>query len=103
MADEQTPLLDVEAHAPRPKSVTAVIGVLLIGKNVRLQCTENLTFLTGVFIANAEGSLVLATNSQIASDLGRLEDASWLVTSYILTMTAAQPLVRPDLRMTECN
>lgn len=58
---------------------------------------ENLTFLTGVFIANAEGSLVLATNSQIASDLGRLEDASWLVTSYVLAMTAAQPLVRSDL------
>ncbi|KAJ5833281.1 hypothetical protein N7474_001592 [Penicillium riverlandense] len=76
MADEQTPLLDVEAHTPRQKSVSAVIGVLLIG----------------VFIANAEGSLVLATNSQIASDLGRLEDASWLVTSYILAMTAAQPL-----------
>ncbi|KAJ5619460.1 hypothetical protein N7510_003444 [Penicillium lagena] len=80
MADEQTPLLDIEAHAPRPKSVSAVIGVLLIG----------------VFIANAEGSLVLATNSQIASDLGRLEDASWLVTSYILAMTAAQPLFDLD-------
>ncbi|QKX53239.1 uncharacterized protein TRUGW13939_00315 [Talaromyces rugulosus] len=78
MADEQSPLLghDVEVDAPQRRPVSVIIGVLVIG----------------VFIANAEGSFVLATNSQIASDLGSPKDASWLVTSYILAMSAAQPL-----------
>lgn len=47
----------------------------------------------GVFVANAEGSLLLATYSRISSDFDDLENASWLVTSYMLAMTAAQPLV----------
>ncbi|EPS35938.1 hypothetical protein H072_10575 [Dactylellina haptotyla CBS 200.50] len=48
--------------------------------------------LLGVFISNADGSFVLATNGVISSEFGRLSDASWLVTSYLLSMCALQPL-----------
>ncbi|KAK6523646.1 hypothetical protein TWF281_001625 [Arthrobotrys megalospora] len=48
--------------------------------------------LLGVFVANGDGSFVLATNGVISSEFGRLDDASWLVTSYMLTMCALQPL-----------
>jgi hypothetical protein len=46
-----------------------------------------------VFVANAEGSLVLATYGRISSEFDDLENASWLVTSYVLAMSAAQPMV----------
>ncbi|KFY67157.1 hypothetical protein V496_01731 [Pseudogymnoascus sp. VKM F-4515 (FW-2607)] len=58
------------------RSITVIITALLIG----------------VFIANADGSLLLATNGWIASEFDDLENASWLVTSYVLTLCAAQPL-----------
>jgi uncharacterized membrane protein YoaK (UPF0700 family) len=48
----------------------------------------------GVFVANAEGSLVLATYGRISSEFNDFKNASWLVTSYVLAMTAAQPIVR---------
>ena len=46
-----------------------------------------------MFISNADGSLLLATNGWIASEFNDLENASWLVTSYVLTLCAVQPLV----------
>ena len=46
----------------------------------------------GVFIANAEGSIVLATYSRIASDFNSLSNASWLATSYVLAMSVAMPM-----------
>ncbi|KAL3455178.1 efflux pump antibiotic resistance protein [Aspergillus heterothallicus] len=57
-------------------SVASTVAVLLIG----------------VFVANAEGSLVLATYGRISSEFNDLRNASWLVTSYVLAMTATQPL-----------
>ena len=47
----------------------------------------------GVFIANADGSIVLATYGIISSDIGSLDDASWLVVTYTLAMCAIQPTV----------
>jgi hypothetical protein len=47
----------------------------------------------GVFIANADGSLVLATSGTISSDFDDLGSAGWLITSYTLAMCAAQSLV----------
>jgi MFS family permease len=47
----------------------------------------------GVFIANADGTVVLATYGTISSHFPKLEYASWLVTSYVLAMCAAQPIV----------
>lgn len=47
----------------------------------------------GVFVANADGSLVIASSQKIASDFNALNSASWLVTSYVLAQCASQPLV----------
>lgn len=47
----------------------------------------------GVFIANADGSIVLAIYGIISSDIGSLNDASWLVVTYTLAMCAVQPTV----------
>jgi hypothetical protein len=47
-----------------------------------------------VFIANADGTIVLATNGTISSHFFQLENAGWLTTSYVLAMCAAQPIVR---------
>jgi MFS family permease len=46
----------------------------------------------GVFVANAEGSIVLASYGRISSDFGDLNNASWLVTSYVLAMSVAMPV-----------
>ena len=48
---------------------------------------------TGVFIANADGSIVLATYGTISSELGSMENASWLVLTYSLAVCAIQPTV----------
>lgn len=47
----------------------------------------------GVFISNADGSLVLATYGIISSELGSLANASWIVVTYSLTMCAVQSMV----------
>ena len=47
----------------------------------------------GTFIANADGFIVLATYSKISSELGSMENASWLVVTYNLAMCAIQPTV----------
>ncbi|XMA11830.1 hypothetical protein WAI453_004621 [Rhynchosporium graminicola] len=46
----------------------------------------------GVFVSNADGSLVLASYETISSDFGALADASWLTTSYSLASCAVQPI-----------
>ncbi|KAH7333147.1 hypothetical protein BKA65DRAFT_367095, partial [Rhexocercosporidium sp. MPI-PUGE-AT-0058] len=47
---------------------------------------------TGVFVANTEGSLLLATYGHIASDFNNFKDTSWLITSYILAISTVQPI-----------
>ncbi|KAF8867335.1 MFS general substrate transporter [Acephala macrosclerotiorum] len=49
--------------------------------------------LVGVFVANVDSSLVLATNSAISSSFSQLQSASWLTTSYVMATCAAQPIV----------
>jgi MFS family permease len=49
--------------------------------------------LIGVFIANVDSSLVLATNSAISSSFSQLRSASWLTTSYVMATCSAQPIV----------
>jgi MFS family permease len=56
----------------------------------------------GVFIANADGSIVLATYGIISSDIGGLDDAIWLVVTYTLAMCAVQPTVSRRRQCTEC-
>lgn len=50
----------------------------------------------GVFVSQADSTLVLASYGQIASDFGSLQDASWLMSSYMLATCVAQPIVRLD-------
>jgi MFS family permease len=47
----------------------------------------------GVFVANLDGSLIIASSQQIASEFNALASASWLVTSFVLALCASQPLV----------
>ncbi|EXJ54204.1 hypothetical protein A1O7_09541 [Cladophialophora yegresii CBS 114405] len=48
--------------------------------------------LLGVFVANLDGSLIIASSQQIASEFDALSSASWLVTSFVLALCASQPL-----------
>ncbi|KAF2805302.1 major facilitator superfamily transporter [Mytilinidion resinicola] len=48
--------------------------------------------LIGVFISNADGSLVLATHPLIASEFNDLSASSWLFTSFALAGAATQSL-----------
>jgi hypothetical protein len=48
----------------------------------------------GVFLANGDSSIVLATNQQIASEFNSLSFAVWLLTTYTLAQCSSQPLVR---------
>lgn len=59
-----------------PRAIAAVISVLLVG----------------VFISNADGSLVLATYGTISSEFGAFGNASWLTTGFALSVCAIQPL-----------
>jgi MFS family permease len=47
---------------------------------------------SGVFISNADGSLVLATYGTISSEFGAFGGASWLSTGFMLSVCAVQPL-----------
>ncbi|KAL8787430.1 MAG: hypothetical protein Q9213_002207 [Squamulea squamosa] len=49
--------------------------------------------LLGCFIANADGSVILATYATISSETGNLGNGSWLVVSYMLAVCAIQPTV----------
>jgi len=57
-------------------SAWATIGVLLVG----------------VFIANADQSLVVATYGQVSSEFDDLDSGTWLMSAYILAQCVAQPL-----------
>ncbi|KAF5988742.1 vacuolar membrane amino acid uptake transporter fnx2 [Fusarium bulbicola] len=50
------------------------------------------TILFGIFIAQADSSIVLTTSQEIASEFPVLSDASWLITSYVLAQCVCQPL-----------
>jgi hypothetical protein len=53
-----------------------------------------LVLLIGVFVLNADGSLVLATHPIIASEFNALESSSWLFTGFSLAGAATQIPVR---------
>jgi hypothetical protein len=78
-AEENGPLEDESYNegVSRPQSVVAVLSVLMIG----------------VFVSNADSTLVMATYTSISSEFGSLGDAAWLSTSYTLAMCAVQGIV----------
>ena len=52
-----------------------------------------LTYRVGIFVANADGSILLATHATIASDFNDLGNSTWLITSFALAGAATQTLV----------
>ena len=48
---------------------------------------------SGVFISSADNTIILATAGTISSELGSLENQSWLVVSYSFAVCAIQPAV----------
>lgn len=71
-----SPLLDKQPRVEISRNIGGVISILLLG----------------VFVANADSSLVLATSGTISSEFHDLGDAGWLISSYTLAMCAAQSL-----------
>ncbi|KAI4698421.1 hypothetical protein J4E81_005644 [Alternaria sp. BMP 2799] len=63
-------------HSTPKRSLVTTISILLIG----------------VFISQADTSLVLATYGKISSEFHDLESGSWLLSSYMLAMCISQPL-----------
>lgn len=49
----------------------------------------------GIFVANADGSLLLATHPVIASEFHDMANSSWLIISFALAGAATQTLVYP--------
>ncbi|KAL9597896.1 MAG: hypothetical protein Q9219_004849 [cf. Caloplaca sp. 3 TL-2023] len=47
---------------------------------------------TGVFMSSLDNSLVIVTSSIIASEFNSLENADWLLTSYLVAVCATQPI-----------
>ncbi|KAN0099173.1 efflux pump antibiotic resistance protein [Hyaloscypha variabilis] len=77
-ASEEADNVEVDGGGiPQKHSAAAVLSLLLIG----------------VFIASADGSLIIATAPTISSHFSQLESASWLLTSYALSQSAAQPIL----------
>ncbi|KAK2732334.1 hypothetical protein FQN57_002950, partial [Myotisia sp. PD_48] len=74
VTDEES--LSEQDDTPKQRSVMGILSVLLIG----------------VFVSQADTSLILATNGEIASEFNRLDKASWLMTSFILAMCVCQPM-----------
>ncbi|ESZ91294.1 efflux pump antibiotic resistance protein [Sclerotinia borealis F-4128] len=70
------PLVDPSPSSRNSRNIAGVISILLLG----------------VFIANADGSLVLATSGTISSEFNDLGNAEWLISSYTLAMCATQSL-----------
>lgn len=82
----------VESKADEP--VIGILSVLLIGKHLKsLLFRPLLTIFTAVFISQADVFLVLTTYGSIASEFNALDDGDWLLTSYLLAQSVAQPLV----------
>jgi len=122
----ESPLVDKVPSPETPRNVAGVISILLLGKwrnflsiarsssyslllplRYSPPCTpfppRQLIASVGVFIANADSSLVLATSGTISSEFDQLEDAGWLITSYTLAMCATQSLVGSNTNPVHCH
>ncbi|KAE9364881.1 major facilitator superfamily transporter [Stipitochalara longipes BDJ] len=102
--DERTPLLKKESArfddaVPCDAEFDEEAARVLVDKSLPEEEKESRNIagvisilLIGVFIANADTSLVLATSGTISSEFNDLENAGWLITSYTLAMCATQSL-----------
>jgi hypothetical protein len=62
--------------------------------DIELRSSADRGISVGVFVANADTSLVLATSGNISSEFQDFGNAGWIITSYTLAMCATQSLVR---------
>ncbi|CAK7227258.1 hypothetical protein SCUCBS95973_006479 [Sporothrix curviconia] len=74
--DEEALLCRQGNKATKPAGFLGILALLLVG----------------VFVANADTSLVLATYGTISSEFQSLGSAAWLLTAYMLAMCGSQPL-----------
>ena len=72
-----------------------IIAVLLIGSSNRPFQLKFLLLMrsTGIFVAHADGSILMATHPVIASEFNDLGNSSWLIISFTLAGAATQTLV----------
>lgn len=82
------------------KKIISILAVLLIGTLSVVHDSYSIFSpqhspirLSGVFISNADFSIVLATHALIASEFHDLSNSSWIFVSFGLAATTAQPLV----------
>ncbi|KAA8573503.1 hypothetical protein EYC84_005088 [Monilinia fructicola] len=105
MADERTPLLSdaqkptVTRFSPPPSRRNDEESLSCKGSvaGASRKGSRNIAgvisiLLLGVFVANADSSLVLATSGTISSEFSDLGNAGWLISSYTLAMCATQSL-----------
>ncbi|KAL9612352.1 MAG: hypothetical protein Q9167_003039 [Letrouitia subvulpina] len=102
--DEQTTLLvpnpagddeesSLESKSTKDiKSTTGILGIILV-LVLEVFAAEDYILPQGAFIANADGSIVVATYGTISSEIDRLENGNWLVITYGLAQCAIQPTV----------
>jgi hypothetical protein len=86
---------EVEEVGIGRSQVARIIAVLLIGSSNR---PFQLKFLlltrsTGIFVAHADSSILMATHPVIASEFNDLGNSSWLIISFTLAGAATQTLV----------
>lgn len=85
--NRNAPTGDVEASKDSPTSESP--DILHARKNVK----RMLPLLgAGVFLSMLDQTVVAAINGDMGSDVGALPSASWIATSYFLSMTCVQPL-----------
>ena len=119
----EIPLTDKTPRGPTPGNAVGVISILLLGTyfvlpqlkfifprssnplcitrlvnwgsySVEIRSQADWGISAGVFVANADTSLVLATSGTISSEFQDFGNAGWIITSYTLAMCATQSLVR---------
>ncbi|KAL1311511.1 hypothetical protein AAFC00_001634 [Neodothiora populina] len=81
-ATEDTPALesgDTATEGKKEHDTSSVFGIISV-------------LLLGVFVSQADTTLVMATFASIASDFGKLELGSWLLSSYLLASCVTQPM-----------
>ncbi|KAI4226279.1 MAG: hypothetical protein L6R40_008294 [Gallowayella cf. fulva] len=77
--DEEAPDASLCSNAePEPTTTTGIAGIISV-------------LLLGCFIANADGSIVVATYGIISSETGNLSNGSWLIVTFMLAVCAVQP------------
>ncbi|KAK4952433.1 hypothetical protein LTR10_009239 [Elasticomyces elasticus] len=83
---EQDPLPPDDTDIELAKTTTTTSGTS------RSVYTTLSVLLLGVFISQADQSLVLATYGKVSSEFDDFDSGTWLISAYILAQCAAQPL-----------